>query len=116
MSESEHADMRLVIKKNIYQRCLDMYTYEEWSRKSEELKSRLNPLNRDHERFWSEYMRNRALVEPDGKVGRISIPKKLSSAVLTTRSRSGPRRISMQAGFLKMNSYHSQAQYKDRRK
>lgn len=81
MSESEHADMRLVIKKNIYQRCLDMYTYEEWSRKSEELKSRLNPLNRDHERFWSEYMRNRALVEPDGKVGRISIPKKLLDAI-----------------------------------
>lgn len=70
-------DMRLVIKKDIYEDCLEVYTYEEWVRQSEELKGRLNFLKKEHAMFWREYMRNRSLVEPDGKVGRINIPKKL---------------------------------------
>ena len=74
-------DMRLVIKKDIYEDCLEVYTYEEWVRQSEELKGRLNFLKKEHARFWREYMRNRSLVEPDGKVGRINIPKKLLESI-----------------------------------
>ncbi len=74
-------DMRLVIKKNIYADCLDVYTYEEWTRESEELKGRLNFFNRDHATFWRAYMHGRALVEPDEKLGRISIPKKLLDSI-----------------------------------
>ena len=58
-----------------------MYTFEEWERQSSEVKSRLNFFNRDHAMFWREYMRDRAIVEPDGKVGRISVPKKLLEAI-----------------------------------
>ncbi|MDE7126825.1 MAG: hypothetical protein K2O58_02875 [Bacteroidales bacterium] len=75
------ADMRMVIKKDIYEDCLEMYTYDEWVRQSEELKSRLNFLKREHAMFWRAYMRDRALVEPDGKLGRISIPKKLLESI-----------------------------------
>ena len=71
------ADTRLVIRKDVYEPCLEMFTYEEWERQSEELKARLNFFNREHARVWREYMRNRAHVEPDGKLGRITIPKKL---------------------------------------
>lgn len=74
-------DMRLVLKKDIYEDCIEMYTYEEWERQSEEVKSRLNFFNRDHAKFWREYMRNRCLVEPDAKLGRMSIPKKLIEAI-----------------------------------
>lgn len=74
-------DQRLVVKKDIYEDCLEMYTYEEWERQSEEVKARLNFFNRDHARFWREYMRNRSLVEPDAKLGRISIPKRLLDAI-----------------------------------
>lgn len=74
-------DQRLVIKKDIYEDCLEMYTYEEWERQSEEVKAKLNFFNRDHARFWREYMRNRSLVEPDAKLGRISIPKKLLESI-----------------------------------
>ncbi len=77
----QNADMRLVLKKAIYADCLEMYTYEEWVRQSEELKSRLNFLNPDHARFWRAYMSGRALVEPDDKVGRINIPKKLLDSI-----------------------------------
>lgn len=75
------ADTRLVIKKDIYEDCLEMYTYEEWTRQSEELKSRLNFFNRNHAAFWRAYMHGRALVKPDDKLGRISIPKKLLDSI-----------------------------------
>ena len=74
-------DMRFVIKKDIFEDCLEMYTFEEWERQSSEVKSRLNFFNRDQAMFWREYMRDRAIVEPDGKVGRISVPKKLLEAI-----------------------------------
>ena len=74
-------DMRFVTKKDIFEDCLEMYTFEEWERQSSEVKSRLNFFNRDHAMFWREYMRDRAIVEPDGKVGRISVPKKLLEAI-----------------------------------
>ncbi len=74
-------DMRFVIKKDIFSDCLEMYTYAEWERQSEEVKSKLNFFNRQHAMFWREYMRNRALVEPDSKLGRISIPKKMLESI-----------------------------------
>ncbi len=74
-------DLRFVVKKDIFEDCLEMYTYAEWERQSEEVKSRLNFFNRRHAIFWREYMRNRALVEPDSKAGRISVPKKLLKSI-----------------------------------
>ena len=44
-------DTRLVIRKDVYEPCLEMFTYEEWERQSEELKARLNFFNREHARF-----------------------------------------------------------------
>ena len=75
------ADMRFVVKKDIFEDCLEMFTFEEWERRSEEVKSKLNFFNREHAMFWREYMRNRAIVEPDAKVGRITIPGKLLEAI-----------------------------------
>ena len=77
----EGADMRFVVKKDIFEDCLEMFTFEEWERRSEEVKSKLNFFNREHAMFWREYMRNRAIVEPDAKVGRITIPVKLLEAI-----------------------------------
>lgn len=77
----EGADMRFVVKKDIFEDCLEMFTFEEWERRSEEVKSKLNFFNREHAMFWREYMRNRAIVEPDMKVGRITIPVKLLEAI-----------------------------------
>ena len=79
------SDMRFVIKKDIFADCLEMYTYAEWELQSQEVKSKLNLFNRDHAMFWREYMRNRAIVEPDAKIGRISIPKKLLESIGVTK-------------------------------
>jgi MraZ protein len=83
--KGDSRDMRFVIKKDIFEDCLEMYTFEEWERQSEEVKSRLNFFNRDHAIFWREYMRNRAIVEPDAKLGRISIPRKLLDSIGVTK-------------------------------
>ena len=74
-------DLRFVIKKDIFEDCLEMYTYAEWDRQSEEVKSRLDFFNKKHAVFWREYMRNRAVVEPDSKIGRISIPRKMLETI-----------------------------------
>ncbi len=73
--------LRLVVKKNLFAPCLDIYTYQEWERESEEIKSRLNFFNRNHAALWRGYMSGRAMVEPDGKLGRISIPRHLLDSI-----------------------------------
>ena len=76
------SDMRFVVKKNIFEPCLEMYTYEEWEKKSAEVLSALDiNFNRKHAIFWREYMRDTEIVEPDPKLGRISISRKLRDAI-----------------------------------
>ena len=71
-------DMRFVVRKDTFANCLEMYTYSEWERQSEEVRSRLNPaFNEHHAKFWRAYLHNSAFVEPEAKLGRLSIPKKL---------------------------------------
>lgn len=70
-----------VLKKDIFEECITMCTPKQWEEESEHLKQKLNLYNKEHAKFWREYMRDRAQVEPDGKLGRITIPKKLLSAI-----------------------------------
>ena len=79
------SDMRFVVKKDIFTDCLEMYTIEEWERQSSDVKSRLNFFNEDHARFWRAYMRDRDIVEPDAKFGRISISKELLDRIGATK-------------------------------
>ena len=74
-------DMRFVVKKSIYSDCLDMYAYEEWEQESERIRESLDFFNPRHEIFWREYMRDCTVVEPDPKLGRISIPGYLLNAI-----------------------------------
>jgi len=75
------SDMRFVIKKSIYSDCLDMYSYEEWEKESGKIRESLDFFNPDHVLFWREYMRDCVVVEPDPKLGRISIPGYLLDAI-----------------------------------
>lgn len=81
----EGSDMRFVVKKDIFSDCLEMYTFEEWARQSEEVRSRLDMFNEEHARFWRAYMRDRDIVEPDAKFGRISISKELLDRIGVTK-------------------------------
>ena len=78
-------DLKFVVKKDIYADCLEMFTFDEWTKQSGEVKSRLNFFNQDHAKFWREYMRNSDVVEPDAKFGRISISKNLLELIGITK-------------------------------
>ena len=78
-------DMRFVVKKNIFTDCLEMYTFEEWTRQTEKIKEDLDFFNPDHVTFWREFMRDVDIVEPDPKLGRISICRELLDAIGITK-------------------------------
>ena len=79
-------DARFVVRKDNFANCLEMYPYAEWERQSEEVRSRLNPaFNESHAKFWRAYMHNCAVVEPDARLGRISIPRKLLEMIGVTK-------------------------------
>ena len=82
---SGQSDMRFVVKKNIFADCLEMYTFEEWERQSKEVAAKLNSFNKEHSIFWREFTRNRDVVEPDPKFGRITISRKLLDAIGVTK-------------------------------
>jgi MraZ protein len=73
--------LQFVVKKDLFEECLAIYTYSEWEKESEELKSKLNFFNKEHNMFWREYMKDRATIEPDEKFGRINIPLSLLESI-----------------------------------
>jgi len=76
------SDMRFVVKKNIFEPFLEMYTFEEWDKRKSKVLSSLDiDFNYKHQLYWREYMRDCEIVEPDPKFGRISISRKLRDAI-----------------------------------
>lgn len=78
-------DMRFVVKKDIFRKCLEMLSYQEWTSQTEAMKSRLDFLNPKHVSFWSYYTSGNYVVEPDSKLGRISIPRELLDYIGATK-------------------------------
>lgn len=74
-------DLRFVIKKSLYDDCLEMWSYPEWERESDRIRESLDFFNPQHVQFWREYMRDCDVVEPDAKLGRISISRYLLDAI-----------------------------------
>lgn len=74
-------DLRFVIKKSLYDDCLEMWSYAEWERESDRIRETLDFFNPQHVQFWREYMRDCDIVEPDAKLGRISISRYLLDAI-----------------------------------
>lgn len=80
------SDMRFVIKKDLFEPCLMMYTLEEWDRQSGLVKGSLDlTFNKTHALFWREYMRDRDVVEPDPRLGRISVSRHLLDSIGVTK-------------------------------
>ena len=65
-----------VVKKDLYEKCLTVYTRESWHVKVDAVKSRLNPFNRQHNAFLREFFKDTAEVELDSN-NRLLVPKRL---------------------------------------
>ncbi|MDD2635120.1 MAG: protein mraZ [Bacteroidales bacterium] len=72
----EEQNQALVLKKDIYEKCLNLYTINEWEYQTNILKKKLNPFNKRHSDFLREYYRGTAELYLDSS-NRLLIPKKL---------------------------------------
>lgn len=69
-----------VIKKDLFEQCLVMYTSAEWERQNEIIRSQINPFNKEHNRFLRGFYRGTAEIELDNS-GRLLLPKRLLDEV-----------------------------------
>ena len=76
----EAEEYRFVIKKDIFEDCLVMYPIQEWERQVALLREKLNPYNREHNKFMRGFFRGTAEIVLD-KSNRILLPKRLTEPV-----------------------------------
>ncbi len=72
----ENNQDRFVLKKDIYEKCLVLYTFDEWQKQIGFIRSKLNPYNKEHSGFLREFYRDTAEITMDA-TGRLLIPKRL---------------------------------------
>ncbi len=70
----------LVVRKDIFEKCLTIFPLSEWERQMDELRSKINPYNREQARFLREFQKNTAELTVDN-FGRILIPKRLLAMI-----------------------------------
>ena len=73
--ESTASDL-FIIKKDIYDQCLILYTKETWQKLVDNLQSKLNPYNRQHNMFLRKFFMDTAELTLDAN-NRLLLPKRL---------------------------------------
>lgn len=77
---SQGAQERFVIKKDIFEKCLVLYPMDEWERQNQIIKKKLNPYNKEHNKFLRGFYKSAAEVALDAN-NRLLIPKRLLDVV-----------------------------------
>lgn len=70
------SDGRFVVKKDIFEQCLVLFTIEEWERQNAIIRSKINPYNREHNKFLRNFYMGSAEIVLDSN-NRLLIPKRL---------------------------------------
>ena len=68
-------DERLVLRKDVFQPCLVLYPESIWNEQMDNLRSRLNRWNKQHQQVFRQFVSEVELVTLDGN-GRFLIPKR----------------------------------------
>lgn len=76
----EYSDINFVVKKDIYAKCLVIYTIDEWERQVEVINKKINPYNRKHASFLRQFFKGIAELKLDQN-NRIRIPARLLEEV-----------------------------------
>ena len=84
-SANNGSEPKFVVHKDIYQDCLEVYSFEDWQEMADSVLSKLDLFNPNHANFWRKYMQDSAVVTPDPKLGRILIPNNLKEMVGLTK-------------------------------
>ena len=73
---AENANGRFVVKKDIFEKCLVLYSYDEWERQIKIIRSKINPYKKEHARFLREFYKGTAELTLDVN-NRLLFPKRL---------------------------------------
>ncbi len=71
---------RFVIKKDLFEPCLVIYTMQEWERQSAIIRKQTNSFNKEHNRFIRAFFRGTAEISLDA-TGRLLVPRRLLDLV-----------------------------------
>ncbi len=80
------ADARdqFVVRKDIFENCLVLYSIEDWNRQLEKIRRKINPYNREHNMFMRNFFKGTAELTLDSN-NRMLIPKRLLEIIGASR-------------------------------
>jgi transcriptional regulator MraZ len=67
---------QFVVRKDIFENCLVLYSIEDWDRQIEKIRRRINPYNREHNKFLRNFFKGTAELTLDSN-NRMLIPRRL---------------------------------------
>jgi MraZ protein len=71
------AQDHFVVRKDIFEACLVLYSIEDWNRQIEKIRGRINPYNREHNLFLRNFFKGTAELTLDNN-NRLLVPKRLT--------------------------------------
>ncbi|HOO98836.1 MAG TPA: hypothetical protein PLV06_08780 [Bacteroidales bacterium] len=69
-----------VVRKDIFEDCLVLYSIVDWNRQLEKIRKRINPYNREHNKFLRNFFMGTAELTLDNN-NRLLIPKRLLDVI-----------------------------------
>jgi len=70
------SDDHFVVRKDIFEKCLVLYTAEDWEEQMERIRKKINPYNREHNKFLRNFFKGTAELVLDSS-NRMLIPRRL---------------------------------------
>lgn len=74
------AQDHFVVRKDIFENCLVLYSIEDWNRQLEKIRKRMNPYNREHNMFLRNFFKGTAELSLDNN-NRLLIPRRLLDSI-----------------------------------
>ena len=74
------AQDHFVVRKDIFENCLVLYSFEDWNRQLDKIRKRMNPYNREHNMFLRNFFKGTAELSLDNN-NRLLIPKRLMDLI-----------------------------------
>lgn len=71
---------RFVVRKDIFEECLVLYTMDDWNEQLGRIRKKINPYNREHNMFMRNFFKGTAELIMDNN-NRILIPKRMMEMI-----------------------------------
>jgi MraZ protein len=78
------AQDRFVVRKDIFEKCLVLYSIEDWNIQLESIRKKINPYNREHNKFLRNFFKGTAEMSLDNN-NRLLIPKRFLDLIEADR-------------------------------